>query len=307
MKMLTLGLLAMGLTTTFSVAEQIPLAGQTLFPESLAIDKSGGIYVSSVLDAKIIYVSPNHVSQEFIARGEHGLISVGGLKLSNDGSKLYACNSDLGMNEFRGTSAPALLAFDVSDKSLAGRWELPNGGLCNDIAISENGTVYITDSFVPRILQLSPDADELSLLIMDERFVGEGFNLSGIIHVNGGLYIAKFNTSELFFVALDAAGNANKPVLLELTQPLMAPDGLAKLDDDTFLIAESSGQLSKVSISESKATVEVLATDLRAPTSVETYGKNAYVVMGQLDRLPIPGGSAPSPEPFRIEIFDVGK
>lgn len=308
LKAIAVGLLAAATISNLGLSDeldQIALPGETLFPESLAIDEAGGVYVSSVLEARILYVTPEREIEDFVARGEHGLISVGGLKLSSDGTTLFACNSDLGMNEFAGASSPALLAFDVSDKSLTGRWELPGGGLCNDIAISEDGEVYVTDSFVPRVLKLSPDRTELTPILLDQRFTGEGFNLSGIVHTSDGLFVAKFNSGELYHIPMGPNGVPGDAVPLALSQPLFAPDGLALLNESTFLVAESAGRLVKVTVSGHEAQVEVLASDLRAPTAVSIDDGQAYVLIGQLDRLPNPQGSSPVPEPFRIEILDL--
>lgn len=282
--------------------ERISLPGKQLFPESIAMDSRGGMFVSSVTEATILYLDPatGQVS-EFVENGAFGLASVGGLQLSPDGKTLYACNSDLGLTERPAESGPALLAFDVAGRRLASRWELPGGGLCNDLAIDKDGTIYVTDSFVPRILVRSPGATELVPFVVDERFSGQGFNLSGIAILEDRLIVSKFNSGELF--SIDLASRQVEP--LRLDKSLQMPDGIAVIGSDTLLVAESGGNLSRVVVSGSTAAVTVLAEGLRAPSDVVAAGKQAYVLEGQLDRLPGFDPEARPPEPFLIKVFEL--
>jgi len=297
-------LLALFFTSATSAEEArtISLPGKQLFPESIAIESSGGVYLSSVTQAEILYLDPETgKAADFVESGAFGLASVGGLQLGPDGKVLYACNSDLGLTSHPADGGPALLAFDVADRKRVSRWALPGGGLCNDMAIAEDGTIYVTDSFVPRILVLRPDADELTPLTVDQRFSGKGFNLSGIAVLEGRLIVAKFNSGELFSV--DRASRQVEP--LRLSQQLLQPDGIAVAGPDTLLVAESGGRLSKLVLSGNNVDVTVLAEGLRGPSDVALADGRAFVLEGQLDRLPGFDPEARPPEPFLIKIFDL--
>ncbi|MCK7613457.1 hypothetical protein [Roseibium sediminicola] len=281
--------------------ERISLPGKHLFPESIAMDSRGGTYVSSVTRAEILYLdSETRQISGFVERGSFGLASVGGLQLGPEEKVLYACNSDLGLTEHPTESGPALLAFDVAERRLVSRWELPGGGLCNDLAIAEDGTIYVTDSFMPRILSLPPGGSELTPFLVDERFSGQGFNLSGIVILEDRLIVSKFNSGELFSVDL-ATRNV---VPLRLDKSLQMPDGIAVVGSDTLLVAESGGRVSRVVVSSETAAVTVLADGLRAPSDVMAAGKQVFVLEGQLDRLPGFDPEGRQPEPFLVRVFE---
>jgi len=282
--------------------ERIPLPGGQLFPESIAIDSRGGIYVGSVTKAQILYVDPRTgQAVDFVASGAFGLASVGGLQLSANGKTLYACNSDLGLTGPPAGGGTALLAFDVDQGKPISRWPLPGGGLCNDVAIAEDGAIYVTDSFVPRILVLSPGAGELRPFTADPRFSGEGFNLSGIVVLEDRLIVSKFNSGELFSVDRDS-GQVEP---LRLNKKLLNPDGMAVAGPDTLLVAESGGRLSSLLVSGNAANVTVLADGLLGPSDVALKGNLAFVLEGQLNRLPGFDPQARLPEPFVIKVFDL--
>ena len=150
-------------TAFLSMADNtISLPGDTLFPEGIAADSQGGLYIGSLAGGRILYLQPGNFSPRvFVQDGANGLMSVGGLIVSPDGETLFACNSDIGISTFTGLSKPGLVAFDTKSGVIKGRWDFPGGGLCNDMTMMPDGTILMTDSFIPRILALKAGAKSL--------------------------------------------------------------------------------------------------------------------------------------------------
>jgi len=291
-------------TTSFSAyaTNTVPLPGPNLFPEGIAADNNGGLYIGSLTKGRILYLEPDtHLPRKFNDDGSNGLMSVGGLMVSPDGSTLYVCNSDLGITNFSAAAKPGLVAFGIRDGGLVNRWNFPGGGLCNDMTMTADGTILMTDSFNPRILALKSGADELIEWVTDERFNGEGFNLNGITWNSEGVFVVKYNSNELFRISQNSNGSAGKIEKVQLSRALAGPDGIKALEDGNLLVVEGAGMLSIIKISNLDGHIQTVANGLNVPTTVAVIGKMAYVVEGQLDHLPSPNKAVTAPDPFQLQ------
>src|SRR4029453_2604970 len=80
-------------------------------------------------------------------------------------STLWVCQNNTGG---RG-GAPvvgqtALRSFDLKTGAAKSTYPFPsNGGVCNDMAVASNGTVYVTESFGNRVHRLRPGAAALDV------------------------------------------------------------------------------------------------------------------------------------------------
>lgn len=281
--------------------DRIPLPGKTLFPEGIAADAKGGLYIGSLTEGRIIYLEPEtHRPRVFQPDGAHGLMSIGGLIISPDGGTLYACNSELPVATHKGASRPGLVAFDIGTGALINRWDFPGGGLCNDLTQAADGTILATDSYRPRILSLKPGAKTLSQWVTDDRFTGEGFNLNGIAWTPQGVFVVKYNSNQLFRIDMAPDGGAGAVTLVELSRPLGGPDGIKPLAPGELLVVEGHGRLSKITLDGLHGTIETLREGLDVPTTAAVVGDTAYVVEAQLDHLPLPGMEDNRPAPFSV-------
>ena len=60
----------------------------------------------------------------------------------------------------------ALRSFDLKSGAAKGTYSFQsNGGVCNDMAVAADGTVYATESFANRIHRLKPGAKALDLWV----------------------------------------------------------------------------------------------------------------------------------------------
>ena len=288
---------------------EIALPDAAFAPEGISHDASGSLYVGSLTQGRILRITATGAVTDFAPAGANGLVTVVGVHV--EGDQTYACSSDPGVSALTGTAAPALVAFNTETGAPTGRYPLPEGGMfCNDIAALPDGTILATDSFVPRIYALAPGADRLEIWLEDNRFVGEGFNLNGIAHDDGAVYVARYNTGTLHRIELGAEGQAGAITDLKMSTEIHGADGLTALGGGRFLVVEGGGlsagargALWGATVSDGQAKLEVIAEDLNVPTTATVFGKTAYVVEGQLDHLFDPAAGAA--DPYRILAIDL--
>src|SRR6185436_565535 len=103
-----------------------------LFPESITSLKDGTIILGSV-PGGIYKIKPGETeAKPFIAREGNGFTTVLGVLADEKASTLWVCNTGPG----------SLKAFDLKTGKAKGSYTMPAGAVCNDIAVSDNGTAY---------------------------------------------------------------------------------------------------------------------------------------------------------------------
>jgi len=298
---LTIGFFAPAASAETAIT--LPDAG--FAPEGIAADDQGALYTGSLTQGRIVKITPETGTIiEFAGPGANGLVSVVGLHVTGD--LVYACSSDPGASALTATAAPALVAFDRRSGAPAGRFELPEGGVfCNDITELPDGTILATDSFAPRIYALRPGNTRLDVWFEDPRFAGEGFNLNGIAHDSGSVYVLRYNTGSMHRIDIAETGAAGTVHDISLPVPFEGPDGLTALGAGRFLVVEGGGlnagargALLGVRLTGDAATIDTIAADLNIPTTATIVGDTAYVVEGQLDHIFDP--SSGRADPYRI-------
>jgi hypothetical protein len=79
---------------------------------------------------------------------------------------LWVCqNSTGGRGGAPVAGRTALRSFDLKSGAAMSTYPFPTNGVCNDIAVASNGTVYATESFGNRIHRLRPGAKELDVWV----------------------------------------------------------------------------------------------------------------------------------------------
>lgn len=150
---------------TAAVAFTIPQKG--LITEGIAVDrKSGVVFVSSARKGKVIRIARGGKSKDF-SRGEplHGLSGMG---IDAKRRLLWACSSASPRVEgfTRGAAADAsLVAFDLTTGAVVRRVRATNEKtFCDDVTVSNDGTVYVSDS-TGAVLRLAPEAAAMETLV----------------------------------------------------------------------------------------------------------------------------------------------
>ncbi len=182
------------LTIGFSYAQQASLVSlpfqKDLIPEGIAIDsKTGKVYLNSLKYGNIFRCNlDGSEPEEFIAKNEHGYLSGFGMTIVHD--TLYALGNVLPEN---GNKSIFLKLNHVSGK-LLDSYTIDNEKFIylNDLAVDEQGTVYITDSESSDLYTINATTNALEVFFEDQ----EIRHSNGIAISSDGrrLYLATYTT-----------------------------------------------------------------------------------------------------------------
>lgn len=256
--------------------------------ENVTSSEDGSVYFGSTAKGTIYRAAPGAAQAEpWIPASTAGLTNVLGLLADDKRGTLWVCQNNTGG---RG-GAPvvgqtALRSFDLKSGAAKGTYPFPsNGGVCNDIAIAADGTVYATESFANRVHRLRPGAAALDLWITDQRFAG----IDGIaILADGAVYVNTFFGGELFRIPVSPDGSAGTIVKIETSMPFSRPDGLRSVGPRTLLQAEGQGRVTELTIDGNRANVRVLKDGLSGATGVTLVRDTAFVLVERAKAVAVP-------------------
>src|SRR2546423_1096976 len=195
--------------------------------ENLTSSQDGAVYFGSTAKGTIYRAAPGTSHAEpWIQASTAGLTNVLGVLADDKSNTLWVCqNSTGGRGGAPVTGQTALRSFDLKTGAAKGTYPFPsNGGVCNDMAIAPDGTVYATESFSNRIHRLKPGAAPLDLWVpADPRLAG----VDGIAMLaDGVVYVNTFFAGDIFRIPVNADDSAGAIVKIETSTPLRRPDGL---------------------------------------------------------------------------------
>jgi sugar lactone lactonase YvrE len=256
--------------------------------ENLTSSQDGSIYFGSTAKGTIYRAAPGAPQAEpWIHAATAGLTNVLGVLADDNSNTLWVCQNNTGG---RG-GAPvvgqtALRSFDLKSGAAKGTYPLPtNGGVCNDMAVAADGTVYVTESFNNRIHRLKPAASALDVWITDPKLAA----VDGVaLLADGAVYVNTFVSGELFRIPVNADGSAGPLVKIETSIPLSRPDGLRTVGPQTLLQAEGQGRVAEVTIKGDRAEVRVLQEELKGATGVTMVGDTVFVLVERARAVAVP-------------------
>ena len=148
----------------------------------------------------------------------------------------------------------ALKAFNLKDASFKASYPFPGNGLCNDIAVAKDGTVYVTDTTGARVLRLKKGATALDVWAADPMLLATADGVA--LLADGAVYVNSVGQGTLLRIPVKADGSAGPIVKLETSRPLMQPDGMRSVGSKTMLLVEGAGRLDEVTINGDKAEIK---------------------------------------------------
>jgi sugar lactone lactonase YvrE len=275
---------------------QTTFADGRVFPESVTSTANGDLYFGSLGHDSVYRALANSPQATiWIQPKSNGLSTVLGVFADEPAGLLWVCASASGGRK----GAPyvgetALKAFDLKDASLKASYPFPGNGLCNDIAVAKDGTVYATDTFEARVLRLRKGATSLDVWAADPMLLAaaDGIAVLG----DGNVYVNSVDQGTLLRIPVNAEGSAGTIVKLETSRPLVHPDGMRSIGAETMLLVEATGRLDEVRITGNKADITVLRRRLKDPTAVTLVGGLAWVTEA---RLGLRDDPSKDPGPFR--------
>jgi streptogramin lyase len=256
--------------------------------ENLTSSQDGTVYFGSTAKGTIYRAAPGAAQAEpWIQASTAGLTNVLGMLADDKTNTLWVCQNNTGG---RG-GAPvvgqtALRSFDLKSGAAKGTYPFPtNGGVCNDMAVSSDGTVYATESFGNSIHRLRPGATALDMWVTDAQLAA----VDGVaLLADGAVYVNTFFGGRLFRIPVNADGSAGTIVAIEMSMPLSRPDGLRTVGPQTLIQAEGRGRLTEVTIKANRAEVRVLQEGLTAATGVTVVGNTALVLIERAKAVAVP-------------------
>ena len=259
---------------------KITLPEEHPFPESITSTEDGTLYVSSLSDGGVLRVTPGGEPEIWIEPGAFETRSTLGVLVDEDRGTLWVCSNDISALGVKGPSdveGGFLKGFDLKTGKGKVSYRMPSEkSVCNDIAIAEDGSTYITNVAGDEILKLAPDADELEVWFTDPDVKG---GLDGLAFgPDGNLYANTYTGGELFRFDVED-GEAKGFEKLE-TGPLTKPDGIRPIEGGLVMV-QGGGALNRITIDDGKVELETIET-FAEPTGVTVVGDTVWVAEGQL-------------------------
>lgn len=281
------------------------------FPESVTSTRDGTLYVGSFNNGGVARVAPGGKPEQFVKPGANDSRSTLGVLADEKSGTLYVCSNDIsgfgvvGPSEVKGAW---LKTFDLATGGPKGSFALPDPkSLCNDIAVGNDGTAYISDSFAPNVYSLKPGASVLEIWATDPALAPakDGVGLDGIaIGSDRHVYVTTFIPAKLFRIAVKD-GKAGAVTELKPSRALDHADAMRAFGDG-FLLIEGNGKLDKVTIKGDEAQVETIQDGLSEPVSVTQVGNTAWVAEGKLSYI-IGDNKGKDPGPFTLKPIGLSK
>ncbi len=287
-----------------STAYELP--GDRVYPEGIAVDpRTGDLYAGSYADGTIFKMTPGRrVAQTFLPAGADGRDTANGLKVDRAG-RLWVTDSTSGVSVYDTRSRRLLARFDVPGKEAT---------FVNDLAITPDGSVYLTDSVRAVVYRVTPEqvtraaggrgtlTPRFDLSGLLDPHGPDAFTLNGIVADPSGRYLLTPDMTGGDLYRLDLASGAVGRVVLDGGDMLHA-DGLELQGGRLWVVHNTANAISrwKVAADGTTARVERRVTDetLQLPTTLARRNGTLYVVRSQFDKGG-PLGSGTPQIPFTI-------
>lgn len=300
------GLLVAGIAASATPRNAISLPGDRLHPESVSITPKGVAYVGSMTGGVVRVSLKDGKAVQWIAPGAYGSGALFGVLADIRNGLLWTCTNSFPAPATKVAGADPghwLKAFDL--RTGKGRLSLRLPGekaLCNDMAVGQDGAVYVTDTGQPRILRWKPGARALEVWADDPLFeaVPKKGGLDGIAFgADGHLYLNNVWDGAIYRAVVKKDGSFGGATKLAPSRPLENPDGMRPLGGLSFVVAEGAGRISVLKVSGDRVEVTTLS-GTGNPTGVDTYKKVAWYVEANLSALFAPEKALTPVLPFRL-------
>lgn len=213
----------------------------TFMPECAEPDRAtGGFYVSSVHERRIVRLDASGRVDDFVPPGRHGLWSVLGLRLDAARNLLWATTA--ATTATRDVAAAdagqsALLAFRLEDGSLAGRYPLGEPGVSHtlgDLALMPGGAIVASDASAGAIYILDSLDAPLRPLVPP----GTLMSPQGLVADESGtrLYVADYALGLFVFDLTDPAAITIHPLYAYDPYSFVGIDGLDRAERSLVIV-----------------------------------------------------------------------
>lgn len=258
----------------------ITLQGYGLFPESIASDAAGNLYIGSNPGVVFRARAGDTMARPWIVPdAANGLATVFGVLVDDARGLLWVCSNP---RQGQPGGAPAIKSFRLSTGALVASYPLAVEGpaMCNDMTVAPNGDVYASETLGGRILMLANGATAFTEWARDPEFASaDGIVWGG----DGQLYLNAIQRNNLVRANRDAGGNFAGATVLTPSRAMGGPDGLRALGGNRFLQSEgNAGLITLVTITGDRAEIVTLADGVDYASSVTALNGRAFYPEGKL-------------------------
>ncbi|MCW3479106.1 hypothetical protein OL229_05955 [Neisseriaceae bacterium JH1-16] len=261
------------------------------YPESLATGPDGSFYVGSWRQGAVARIRPRGGAPEILVKpGSNGLANGQGVLVDAARRLLWICSGNLGYTTVPSTPS-ALKSYDLDSGEPRASYPMPDKGYCNDLVQDRNGTLYVTDSFHPRVLRLMPGETALRIWKEDPALSAgnDGFFLNGIaLDGDRQLYVSAVSAVPwLQRIAIEPDGSSGALTRIDMPRTLKNADAIRSAGPGRLVIFESNafgkdgpygGQVSVATINGRSATLQTIVAGLNDPSSGVIVGDRVYFI-----------------------------
>jgi len=263
-----------------------------LYPESIAYDQATGDFLlSSMSQSRILRIHADGSYEDFLPEGGSLVRGSGtiGMKVDAERRRLWVCVGRYFLFGGEQVAAPetGVIVFDLDDGSVINSWmvEQPSPAyIFNDIALTSDGAAFVTTTMFGSIYRLSPDSDEMELVLESP-----GSHNNGITLDPDERFL--FFTLDRLIRRLDLRSGAVAPVTVPDSAEV-GTDGLYFVDGALVVVKPRALQISRLVLDrtlQAVDSVEVLAEghpDFAYPTTGVIVGDDLVFVATSFADLP---------------------
>ncbi len=297
-----LGAACLGPAAIAAPSASIAIDDTGVFPESMTSTASGDLIIGSSAKGTIYRAKAGEAKAGVWIDGKtSGISALLGVYADDKSRTLYACSAALGAAPDKADALSALRTFDLATGAAKAAYPMPGGGkaLCNDIAITKDGTVYVSETLGGQVLVLKKGASALATWVKDPRL---GFVDGIAIGGDGAVYVNTVTTGHMYRIPIGAGGAAGDIVELQPSVKLGGPDGLRSIGGLRFLQAENQvGRISLVSVTGTTATVTALKEGEPGVTAVALVKGQVWGLNAKMAYRRDPALKDKDPNPFLVE------
>ncbi len=301
----------------------VDIPGEATFPEGIIADEDGTLYITGFGNGSILQVVDGEVS-EFKASGEDGLSSAVGMVIDEERGRLWVANF-----AFEGFTSNALV-YDLETGDLLADIPDPDEEaphFFNEVAIDDDGRVYISDTMAPIIWTIDEELGEAEIFVQDDLLANPDperpFGLNGLaITADGNYLIAsvmdRINQGDGRLVRIDLDTAEVTDVELTGDDDVIASfggsDGMFFEDGLLFMVnVTPPSAIITAEFNDDYSSAELVARDAfedvyDRPTASEIFDGRLWTVNSQLDHIIDDGNgdvNTPPELPFQIVSVDL--
>ncbi|WP_406332643.1 SMP-30/gluconolactonase/LRE family protein [Streptomyces sp. NBC_00203] len=278
-------------TPRTSVSTAFELPGDRVYPEGIAADpRTGDLYVGSYATGAVYRAVPGRRTAEvFLPAGADGRTTANGLKADRAG-RLWVIDSTSGVD-----------VYDVRTRALLARFDVPGDAphLVNDLAITADGSAYLTDSLRGVVYRVTPAELTRATARGGRAVLSTAYDLSGVVapHPSGAFTLNGIVAADRFLLTVDMTGGGLYRIDLATADvrqvtlsggDLVNGDGLELVGGTLWAALNRTNTITRwrLSADGTSARLERSFTDtaLQIPTTLVRRNGRTLVVRSQFDK-----------------------